>query len=129
MHDAGIEVKFTNHSLRATTATFGLAKGIPNKLIMRRTSHRDVRSLQQYQRPSVEYKVEMSKAFHEIMHEPLAITKAKGKDCQEVSKKAKKGLEEGSNMNEGDSTVKRERAEKCVNFNNCTFFVTKGFKV
>ena len=38
----------------------------------------------------------MSKAFDEIMHEPLAITKAKGKECQKVSKKAKKELEEGS---------------------------------
>ena len=75
-HDAGIEGNFTNHSLRATTATRGLAKGIPDKLIMERTGHRDVRSLQQYQRPSVEYKVQMSKAFDEIMHEPLAITKA-----------------------------------------------------
>ena len=58
-HDGGIEGNFTNHSLRSTTATRGLAKGIPAKLIMERTGHRDVRSLQQYQRPSVEYKVEM----------------------------------------------------------------------
>ena len=128
-HAAGIEGNFTNHSLRATTGTRGLAKGIPDKLIMERTGHRDVRSLQQYQRPSVEYTVQMSKAFDEIMHEPLAITKAKGKECQEVSKTAKKELEEGSDMNEGDSTVKRERAEKCVNFSNCTFSVSKDFKV
>ncbi len=36
-------------------ATRGLLKGIPDKLIMEKTGHRDVRSLQQYQRPSVEY--------------------------------------------------------------------------
>ena len=103
--DVGTEGNFTNHSLRATTATRDLAKGIPDKLIMERTSHRDVRSLQQYQRTNVEYKLEISKAFDEIMHEPLAITKAKSKECEEVSKKAKKELED-RNLNEGDSTVK-----------------------
>lgn len=59
----GIEGNFTNRSLRATTATRGLAKGIPDKFVMQRTSHRDARSLQIYQRPSVSSKVEISKAF------------------------------------------------------------------
>ena len=38
-------------------ATRGLVKGIPDKLIMERTGHGDVRSLQQYQSPSIEYKI------------------------------------------------------------------------
>ena len=50
---AGIEGHYTNHSLRATTATRGLAKGIPEKFVMERTGHRDVKSLQKYQRPEV----------------------------------------------------------------------------
>ena len=49
--DAGIEGQFTNHSLRTTTATGGLQKGIPDKFVMVRTEPRDVRSLQNYQRP------------------------------------------------------------------------------
>ena len=44
--DAEIEGQFTNHSLRATTATRALKKGIPDKFVMQRTGHRDVRSLQ-----------------------------------------------------------------------------------
>ena len=40
--EAGTESYFTNHSLRATTATRGLEKGIPEKLIMERTGHRTV---------------------------------------------------------------------------------------
>jgi integrase len=40
--DAGIEGNFTNHSLRATMATRGLVKGIPDKLIMAKTGHKDV---------------------------------------------------------------------------------------
>ena len=43
---------------------------------MEKTGHRDVRSLQQYQSPSIEYKVEMSKAFDQVgmMHTSLATT-------------------------------------------------------
>ena len=44
--DAEIEGQFTNHSLSATTATRALKKGIPDKFVMQRTGHRDVRSLQ-----------------------------------------------------------------------------------
>ena len=74
--DARIEGNFTDHSLRATMATRGLLKGIPDKLIMDKTGNRDVRSLQQYQRPSIEYKVEMPKAFDQVgmMHTSLATT-------------------------------------------------------
>ncbi|CAH3152374.1 unnamed protein product, partial [Porites evermanni] len=48
-----------NHSLRATTATRGLEKGISDKLIMERTGHRDIRSLQRYQRPDASTKIEI----------------------------------------------------------------------
>ena len=48
--DAGIEGQFTNHSLRATTSR-GLQKGIPDKFVMERTKHRDVRSLQKLSTP------------------------------------------------------------------------------
>ena len=43
--DADLQGQFSNHSLRATTATRGLEKGISDKLIMERTGHRDIRSL------------------------------------------------------------------------------------
>ena len=47
--DAGIEGRFTCHSLRATTSQ-GLQRGIPDKFEMGRmyTGHRDVRSCQKY---------------------------------------------------------------------------------
>ena len=50
--DAGIEGYKTNHSLRATTCTIGLEKGVPEKLVMERTGHRTVKSLHTYQRVS-----------------------------------------------------------------------------
>ena len=127
--DAGIEGNFTNHSLRATMATRGLVKGIQDKLIMEKTGHRDVRSLQQYQRPSIEYKVEMSKAFDQVgmMHTSLATTT--NSECREVCEKAEEEFGSEVNKSEGDSGVKSENVEKCVNFNNCTFFINKEFKM
>ena len=49
---AGIEGYKTNHSLRATTCTIVLEKGVLQKLIMERTGHCTVKSLHTYQRVS-----------------------------------------------------------------------------
>ena len=77
--DAGIEGQFTNHSLRATTATWGLQKGIPDKFVMERTKHRDVRSLQNYQRPDTSSKFEILKKFDccEAVSLPESVTSEK----------------------------------------------------
>ena len=40
---ANIKGFHTNHSLRATTCSLALGKSVPEKLIMDRTGHRDVR--------------------------------------------------------------------------------------
>ena len=62
--DAGIEGRFTCHSLRATTSQ-GLQRGIPDKFEMGRTytGHRDIRSWQKYQPPNTSSKIEISKKF------------------------------------------------------------------
>ena len=44
---ANLEGYYTNHSLRATTCI--LAKGAPEKLVMKQTGHRNVKSLQNIQ--------------------------------------------------------------------------------
>ena len=62
--DADLQGQFSNRSLRATTVTRGLEKGISEELIMERTGHRDIRSLQRYQRPDVSTKIEISKALN-----------------------------------------------------------------
>ena len=49
---AGIEGYKASHSLRATTCTIGLEKGVLEKLIMERTRHCTVKSLHTYQRVS-----------------------------------------------------------------------------
>ena len=62
--DAGLQGKFSNHSLRTTTATRGVEKGISDKLIVERTGHRDMGSLQRRQRPDVSTKIEISAALN-----------------------------------------------------------------
>jgi site-specific recombinase XerD len=103
--DAGIEGNFTNHSLRTTMAARGLVKGIPNKLIMEKTGLGDVRSLQQYQRPSIEYKSRNIKTFDQVsvMHTSLATTSRTNSECREVREKAEEELGSEVNKSEGDS--------------------------
>ena len=77
---AGIEGQFTNLTLCATTATWGLQKGIPDKFVMERTKHRDVRSLQKYQRSDTSSKFEILKKFDccEAVSLPESVTSEKG---------------------------------------------------
>lgn len=120
---AGIEGHYTNHSLRATTATRGLAKGIPEKFVMERTGHRDVRSLQKYQRPEVLTKVEISKAFD------CTATMDVGKESH-VSKEAKQGsmkrvIESDEEIVEKRLCENRAKSgeDKSVAFHNCSFMI------
>ena len=57
-------VQFTSNSVHATTATRGLQKGIPEKIVIERVGHRYVRSLQKYQRPDTSSQIEISKNFN-----------------------------------------------------------------
>ena len=94
---------------------------------MERTGHRDVRSLQKYQRPSIEYKVEMSKAFDQIdtMHEPLHLKSANVEECKEVRKPMRLMREDREDQSVSEKKCDLESAEKCVTFNNFSFFVLK----
>ena len=69
--------------------------------------------LQQYQRPSIEYKIEMSKAFDQVvmMLKSQATTRSAKSEGQEVSEKAKEDLGSEDKMNEGDSIVKSDSVE------------------
>ena len=73
----------------------------------------------------------MSKAFDPVgmMYTSLATTSTTNSECREVRQKAEEELGSEVNKSEGDSAVKSENVEKCVNFNNCTFFINKEFKM
>lgn len=51
---AGTSVRYTNHSLRATSATRLFASGIPEKVIQDKTGHHSLAGLRAYERTSVE---------------------------------------------------------------------------
>lgn len=108
----------------------GLSRGISGKFIMEKTG-RYVRSLPHYQRPSIEYKVEMPKAFVQVgmMPKPLATASSATSEGQEFSEKAKEDLRSEDKINDGDSIVKSDSVEKRVNLIIVRFFVNKDFKM
>ena len=72
----------------------------------------------------------MSKAFDQVgmMHTSLATTSTTNSECREVREKAEEELGSEVNKSEGDSAVKSENVAKCVNFNDCTFLLTRRLR-
>ena len=64
--EAGCDANYSNHSLRATSATRMFAAGIPEKLIADKTDHRSLKALRTYERtqPSME------KAIDRVIADP-----------------------------------------------------------
>ena len=122
--DADLQGQFSNHSLRATTATRGLEKGISDKLIMERRGHRDIRSLQRYQRPDVSTKIEISKALNcrseGSVGEREAESSLKREVDQLVDDEVKRFCQDDNN-----ATVKGSNS---VVFQNCSFVISKDLK-
>lgn len=119
--DAEIKGYHTNHSLRATTATRGLDKGIPDKFVMERTGHRDIKSLQSYQRPSIEQKIEISKAFESTVSLKRELKPEKEEKQEETE------LHGGIKKFKSSSTDSLGRSVHV--FENCTFNVTKDLHI
>ena len=47
---AGLSMKYTNHSLRATSASRMFVSGVPEKIVAEVTGHKSVKALRQYER-------------------------------------------------------------------------------
>jgi hypothetical protein len=123
--DANIEGNFTN--LRATTPTHGSEKGIPEKFVMQSTGHRDVKSLQKYQRPNISTKISISRAFDggvykgEVEKSNVELGEPSGKrmrdnhecECEEKGAWKDKRLK-----------VLSDKDKIPVAFNNCKFIVS-----
>ena len=114
--DADLQGQFSNHRLRATTATRGLEKGISDKLI--------IRSLQRYQRPDVSTKIEISKALNcrseGSVGEREAEFSLKREVDQLVDDEVKRFCQDDNN-----ATVKGSNS---VVFQNCSFVISKDLK-
>ena len=64
--EAECDVKYTNHSLRATSATRMFSGEIPEKLNADKTGHRSLQSLRSYVRPQPS----MEKAIDKVIAHP-----------------------------------------------------------
>jgi len=60
------EVKYTNHSLRATSATRMFTGGVPEKLVAEKTGHRSLQALRSYEKTNPE----MERAIDAIIANP-----------------------------------------------------------
>ena len=121
--DADLQGQFSNHSLRATTATRGLVKGISDKLIMERKGHRDIRSLQRYQRPDVSTKIEISKALNCRSEVSVGEREAQSSLKREVDQLV---YDEVKRFCQGDSNA-TVRGSNSVVFQSCSFVISKDY--
>ena len=97
---------------------------------MERTGYRDVRSLHRYQRPSVQQKIEISRAFDlSSSHGESHLDHAEVSDIKNVIDCSKKELEiDTLNTKDKVKLCKNEKSETTRSgFNNCTFFAQHDF--
>ena len=87
---------------------------------MQRTGHRDVRSLQKYQRPETSTKIEFSKAF-DTSNEAVSLSGSIG--SQKAPLKREVELEEETTRKSCDEA--RIPETKAMTFNQCTFIISK----
>ena len=85
--------------------------------------HRDVRSLQKYQRPEISTKIEFSKAF-DTSNEAVSLSGSIG--SQKAPLKREVELEEESTRKFSKSCDEARIPEtKAMTFNQCTFIISK----
>ena len=73
---AGVNTQYTNHSLRATSATRMYLKNVPEKLISEKTGHRSLTALRVYERTSCVQEQAVTKAVsnnEEIFFDSLSV--------------------------------------------------------
>lgn len=93
---------------------------------MERTGHRDIRSLQKYQRPDTSTRIEFSKAFDS--GESLPLSESLGSVKSPLKREVEQDNEFVCKFAKGYDKDGNPDA-KPVNFNNCTFVISKDFKL
>ena len=95
----------------------------PDKFVMQRTGHRDVRSLQKYQRPEISTKIEFSKAF-DTSNEAVSLSGSIGSEKAPLKREVE--LEEESTRKFSKSCDEARIPEtKAMTFNQCAFIISK----
>ena len=62
--DAGLSVRYTNHSLRATAVTRIYNTGVPEKIISDISGHKSLKALRAYERTSTEQQKTAGESIH-----------------------------------------------------------------
>ena len=94
-------VKYTNHSLRATSTTRMFSKGVPEKLIAEKTGHRSLKALRFYERTNPE----MERALNEVIADPTKEFSVGEKPTTETADKCvKKGASSTGHSFSGNLT-------------------------
>ena len=91
---------------------------------MERTGHRDMRSLQRYQRPDVSTKIEISKALNCRSEVPIGEREAESSLKREVDQLVDDEVKRFC-QDDNNATVKGSNS---VVFQNCSFVISKDLK-
>ena len=136
--EGNIERQFTNHSLCATTATRGLEIGIPDKFVMQRTGHEDVKSLQKYQRSNISTKINISRAFESGVYSEEVIKHENnvsennvslGETSGERARNERETKVENAPKDKVQKVRATEEERSQAIFNNCKFVINRDFKI
>ena len=70
--EAGTSIRYTNHSLRATSTTRLFASNIPEKVIQEKSGHRSLAGLQAYEKTTTSQEHSVTKILTSIENFPEA---------------------------------------------------------
>ena len=63
---AGVDTRYTNHSLQATSASCLFTSNVPEKVIQEKTGHRSLTGLRAYERTTVEHEMNVTRILGSI---------------------------------------------------------------
>ena len=119
---------FTNHSLRASTATRLFRKGVDEQLIAEQTGHRSLSALRRYKRPDLNLKAAVSDVLQGKM--PIrGVTPRETRDKSPITETvtAQARLPESDKKSTNDcSEAKRLRLESMATSEKCTLNIYGG---
>ena len=115
----GLPVKYTNHSLRATSASRMFVSGVPEKIVSEVTGHKSVKALRQYERTTEE---QYQAVGHSIAHMQAFESST---SVQSVTKTEKQAQGEMEDNKEKAAAMVGELQKSLPsisrNLSNCTF--------
>ena len=111
--ESGVDVKYTNHSLRATSATRMFTGGVPEKVIAEKTGHRSLQALGLYEKTQLS----MEKADDSVIANPCFL------DVEKSCKNPADTKAPGESSSTKSETKGKAKLSECIfsgTLTNCT---------